>query len=350
MRRLLMLCLLLASPAMAQTTWPGQAEQDTILKNVTFDSGETMAELKLHALTLGTPARDAAGKITNAVLILHGTSGTGKQWLAPEFANEIFAPGKPLDVAKYYVIIPDNIGRGGSAKPSDGLKMAFPHYRYADMVRLTYRQLTESLGITHLRLVMGASMGGMQSWMWAGMYPDFMDAVMPMASQPVRMSGRNWINRRIAIESIKNDPGWMDGNYTTKPTHWIVTQPAGRLGTSNVRQLQAAAPSVEAGDKLYRAMVENARTADPRDALYATEAVIDYAPEPLLPKIRAKLLAINSADDNVNPPELENVAPAIAAIPGAKFVLLPGDATTRGHYTYEQAAKWSQYLTALLTE
>jgi homoserine O-acetyltransferase len=262
----------------------------------------------------------------------------------------MFAPGKPLDVAKYYVIIPDNIGRGGSSKPSDGLKMAFPHYRYADMVRLTYRHLTEGLGVTHLRLVMGGSMGGMQSWMWAGMYPDFMDTVMPMASQPVRMSGRNWINRRIAIESIKNDPGWQNGNYTTKPTQWIITQPAGRLGTSNVRQLQTEAPSVEAGDKLYRQMVENARNADPRDALYATEAVMDYAPEPLLPKIRAKLLAINSADDNVNPPELENIAPAVASIPGAKFVLLPADDTTRGHYTYEQAAKWSKHLAELLAD
>ena len=346
--RYLLLFLLMATPAIAQTTWPGQTETDTILRDFHFDSGETLSELKLHALTLGTPHRNPAGEIDNAVLILHGTSGTSRNWLIPEFANEIFAPGKPLDVTKTYVILPDGIGRGGSSKPSDGMHMAFPHYRYADMVRATYAQVTQGLGITHLRLVMGASMGGMQTWMWAGMYSDFMDAAMPMASQPVRMSGRNWLNRRIAIEAIKSDPDWHDGTYVTPPTHWLVTQPGGRLSTSNVRQLQVQAPSVDAGDALYRQMVEAARRSDARDALYATEAVMDYAPEPLLPKILARLLAINSADDNVNPAELDNVAPAVARIPGARFVLLPADATTRGHYTYEQAAKWAPWLASLL--
>jgi homoserine O-acetyltransferase len=337
-------------PAAAQTSWPGQTEIDTTLHDFAFDSGETLAEMKLHAITLGTPLRDASGHIANAVLILHGTSGTGRNWLTPDFAREMFAPGKPLDAAKYYVILPDGIGRGGSAKPSDGLKMKFPHYRYADMVRATYRQITEGLGITHLRLVMGASMGGMQSWMWAGMYPDFMDDVMPMASQPARISGRNWISRRISIEAIRQDPGWQDGNYTTPPTQWLVTAPGGRLFTENVAALAQSAPSVEAGDAYYRRLMEAAKRTDARDAVYATEAVMDYAPEPLLPRIKAKLLAINSADDDVNPAVLNTVGPAVAKIPGAKYVLIPADLTTRGHYTYEQAAKWAPHLAALLAD
>jgi homoserine O-acetyltransferase len=353
MKQILALALLTASalrPVAAQTSWPGQTDIDTVLHDFKFDSGEMLPDMKLHAITLGMPQHDAAGQINNAVVILHGTSGTSRDWLTPEFANEIFAPGKPLDATKYYIILPDGIGRGGSAKPSDGLRMKFPHYRYADMVRATYRQVTEGLGVTHLRLVMGASMGGMQTWMWAGLYPDFMDAAMPMASQPARISGRNWISRYVAIQAIRNDPGWLDGNYTTPPTQWMWTAPGGRLLTENVAALAQAYPTVEDGEKYYRRLLENAKRADARDTVYATEAVMDYAPEPLLPRIKARLTAINSADDDVNPPVLNTVGPAVARIPGAKYVLLPADLTTRGHYTYFQAAKWSSYLADLIAK
>lgn len=348
MRILLLLCLLLPLAARAETTWPGQTETDTILPSFTFDDGEILAQLKLHALTIGTPHRNAAGEIDNAILILHGTSGTSRNWLIPSFADEMFAPGKPMDASRFFIVLPDGIGRGGSAKPSDGLKMAFPHYRYADMVRATYRQLTEGLGIHHLRLVLGASMGGMQTWMWAGMYPDFMDVAVPIASQPARISGRNWISRRVAIEAIRNDPGWHDGNYTTPPTQWIITAPLGRLTTDNVQALAQTAPDTTSGDKLYRQMMDNARRLDARDSVYATEAVMDYAPEPLLPHIKARILAINSADDDVNPPSLNTTAPVIARLRGSQFLLIPADLTTRGHYTYEQAAKWAQTLHTFL--
>jgi homoserine O-acetyltransferase/O-succinyltransferase len=346
----LMALALATSSSAAQTQWIGQSSVDTLLHGFRFESGETLPELKLHALTLGVPHRDAAGHIDNAILILHGTSGTSRDWLRPEFANEIFAEGKPLDAAKYYIIMPDGIGRGGSAKPSDGLLMAFPHYRYTDMVRATYQQITQGLGVTHLRLVMGASMGGMQTWMWAGMYPHFVDAAMPMASQPARISGRNWISRYVAIQAILHDPGWQDGKYTIPPTEWIWSAPAGRLLTENVIRLAHDHPTVEDGKAYYRSLVENARRQDARDTLYATEAVEDYAPEPLLPNIKAKLLAINSADDDVNPEALGTVAPAVAKIPGARYVLLPADITTRGHYTYFQAVKWSHYLADLLAQ
>jgi homoserine O-acetyltransferase len=348
MKHLLLILSLAATTAHAAEPWPGQIEGDYTIHDYRFTDGETLPELKLHYMTLGTPRRDATGAIVNAVLLLHGTSGTGRNWLVPSFANELFAPGQPLDLARTYVILPDGIGRGGSSKASDGLHTRFPHYRYIDIVDSEHRLLTEHLGITHLRLLLGASMGGMQAWMWAGLYPGLMDVVVPMASEPVRMGGRNWLGRRIAIEAIRNDPGWHDGDYTTPPKEWVFTAPAGRLTTSNVLALQAAAPDVARGDAYYLRMVDDARRQDANNALYATEAVMDYAPEPLLPKIRAHLVAINSADDQVNPPELGVMQPAIAKIPGARYVLIPASPTTRGHYTYEQAALWKHELTEAL--
>ena len=330
------------------TTWPNQREGDVVLKDYVFTSGETLPELKLHYTTLGTPNRNAAGETDNVVLLLHGTSGTGKNWLLPSLADELFGAGQPLDATRHYIVMPDGIGRGGSSKPSDGLRARFPHYRYRDIIASQHRMLTEHLGIGHLRLGLGSSMGGMHCWMWGGMYPGFMDALVPIASQPVEISGRNWISRRIAIEAIRNDPGWNEGNYTTKPTHYIRTAPFASLMTESVVRLQEMGSTREAADALYRQWVANVARGDANDQLYATEAVMDYDPAPLLGKITARLLAINFADDAVNPPELGVVEPAIRKIPGAKFVLVPADARTHGHFTHLQAAIWKPHLAAFL--
>jgi homoserine O-acetyltransferase/O-succinyltransferase len=314
-----------------------------VFKDFRFRSGEVLPELKLHYVTMGTAKRDASGNVINAALLLHSTSSTSTMWLQPVLADELFAPGAPLDANSYFVIIPDGIGRGGSSKPSDGLRMAFPHYRYVDMVAATYRLLTEHLGVNHLRLVMGTSMGGMQTWMWGEMYPDFMDGLVPIASQPIAISGRNWMIRRILIEAIRHDPDWNNGNYDKNPTHWIYTAPLNGLMLDSPVSLQQKAPSREAGDALYREMVDDASKHDANDQLYKIEAVMDYSPAEL-DKIKAKVLAINFADDQINPPELDVVEPAIVHIPSARFVLIPASNKTHGHHTYFQAALWKQDL------
>ena len=351
MSRLLVATLLLAAmqPALAQTAssqtaWPDQRAGDVTLRDFRFDSGETLPALKLHYVTIGKMERNAAGRVTNAVLLLHGTGGTLDAWLRPSLADELFAAGGPLDASKYFIILPDGIGRGGSSKPSDGLRTKFPHYRYGDMVRATYRLVTEHLGVDHLRLVMGTSMGAMHTWMFGEMYPDFMDGLVPVASQPIAISGRNWMFRRMAIEAIRNDPDWNGGNYEKNPTRWIYSAPAGVMMVESTISLLKQAPSREAGDKLYAEMVERAARLDANNQLYATEAVMDYDPSGEIEKIKAPLLAINSADDEVNPPELGVVEPAIKRIPGARFVLIPGSQETNGHYTYFLARLWKQYL------
>ncbi len=339
-----------ALPAAAQTAWPNQREADFTLKNYLFESGETLPELRLHYTVLGTPHKGATGEIDNAVLLLHGTSGTGKNWLLPSLADELFGPGQPLDAGRHFIVLPDGIGRGGSSKPSDGLRAKFPHYRYRDIIASQYRLVTEGLGIKHLRLVLGSSMGGMHTWMWGEMYPGLMDALVPIASQPVEISGRNWIGRRIAIEAIRNDPGWNEGNYTTKPTLYIRTAPYGALMTENPVRLQEIAGTREAADALYKKWVAAAAHGDANDQLWAIEAVIGYNPAPELGKITARLLAINFADDEVNPPELGVVEPAIAKIKGAQFVLVPASAQTHGHFTHLRAAIWKPYLAAFLKQ
>jgi homoserine O-acetyltransferase len=331
-------------------TWPNQREGDFVIKNFRFKSGETLPSLNIHYTTLGTPTRNAAGDIINAVVLLHGTSSSGTAWLMPSLADELFAPGEPLDAARYFIIMPDGIGRGGSSKPSDGLRARFPHYRYEDMVASEHALVTQGLGIKHLRLVLGSSMGGMQTWMWGYTYPDLMDGLVPIASQPIEISGRNWMQRRIAIEAIRQDPGWNNGNYVKNPTQWTVTAPYGFLQTESVLQVQAIVPTREAGDALYRKLQDEAKKRDANDTLWGIEAVMDYNPTPHLKDIKARLLAINSDDDNTNPPQLASTAREIARIPNAKYVLIPGNEETHGHYTHLRAKFWKAYVAEFLKE
>jgi homoserine O-acetyltransferase len=349
-----LMVLLMPAAALAQaptpTVWPNQREGDFIIKDYRFASGETLNELRIHYTTLGTAKRNAAGEIVNGVLLLHGTSGTGKNWLMPSLADELFGPGQPLDAAQYFIVLPDGVGRGGSTKPSNGLRMKFPHYRYRDIVASEHRMLTEGLNVRHLRLVLGSSMGGMHTWLWGEMYPDLMDALVPIASQPIAISGRNWISRRIAIEAIRNDPDWNNGNYEKNPTRWAYTAPFSGLMTDSVVGIQEQAPSREAGDAMYRQMVERAAKQDANDRLYQIEAVMDYDPSKDLEKIKARLLAINFADDAVNAVELDVMEPAIKRIPNARHVIVPASPQTRGHFTHLRAALWKQYLIDFLKE
>jgi homoserine O-acetyltransferase/O-succinyltransferase len=344
------LVLFAASAVSAQTQWPNQQAGDYVIKDFRFASGETIAELKLHYVTLGTAKRDAAGAIVNGVVLLHGTSGSGADWLRPSLADELFKAGQPLDAAKYFIVIPTAIGRAGSSKPSDGLKAKFPHYRYHDIVTAEHRLVTEHLNVKHLRLVLGSSMGGMHSWMWGYMYPDLMDAVVPIASQPIQVSGKNWYQRRLAIEAIKHDPDWNGGNYTKNPTNYAYTAVAGFVQTENIIQIQKMAPTQAAADALYFKQVEAAKQRDANDVLWGIEAVMDYDPAPHLDKIKAKLLAINFGDDGTNAPELGTLQDGIKKVKNGRYVIVPGTAETHGHFTHLRAAFWKEHLAKFMTE
>ena len=339
-----------ATGAQAQTVWPNQRDADFIVRDFRFASGETLPELRIHYITLGSARRNDAGDITNAVLLLHGTSGSASSWLIPTLAGELFGQGQPLDASRYYIVIPDGIGAGGSSKPSDGLRGRFPHYRYRDMVEAQHRLVTEGLGIRRLRLVAGTSMGGMHTWMWGTMYPNAMDGLVPLASQPTAMSGRNWLTRRIRIEAIRNDPDWNGGDYTRNPTRYVYTLPLGALTTESPVRLQEMAPTREAADALYDRLVAEARKRDANDQLYAIEAVMDYDPSGDLDRIRARVLAINFADDEVNPPELGVVEPAIGRIPGATLVLIPAGPESHGHYSYQRASLWKAHFAEFMKD
>ena len=344
-RALLAVCLSLAtSAAVAQTSWPNFKEGDYVLKNFNFDSGETLPELRMHYRTLGTAKRNAQGEIINGVVLLHGTSGSGNSWLLPSLADELFAKGQPLDGAEHFIIIPDSVGVGGSSKPSDGLRAKFPHYRYADSIRAEHQLVTEGLNVRHLRLVLGSSMGGMKTWMWGEMYPDLMDGLVPIASQPIGISGRNWINRRIRIEAIKNDPEYNNGNYTKNPSTYIYTLPMAAMGTENVVRIQEMAPTREAGDEMYKKLVEEAKKGDANNMLWGIEAVMDYNPSKDLEKIKARLLAINFEDDEANPPQLNVVEPAIKRIKNARHVVIPAGPESHGHYSHLRAKLWKSHL------
>ncbi len=342
-------CAQPTAPSYPNPAYPHQVEGDWVARDFAFHSGEKLPELRLHYITIGKPRRDAAGHVTNAVLILHGTGGTGAPFLRPNFGGELFGPGQPLDAATYFLILPDGIGHGKSTKPSDGLHARFPHYDYQDMVRAESRLLREGLGVDHLRLVMGTSMGAMHTWVWGYLYPDAMDALLPLASAPVEIAGRNRMFRAMIIQAIRNDPDWKGGEYTTPPLNGLVAaEYALWMMTSSPLRLQKANPTPGQSDAAVTALRERAKQVDANDMLYQFEASGDYNPEPHLGEIRAPLWAINSADDEVNPPELGQVARGIEKVPHGRYILIPTSEETRGHGTHSQAAVWKQYLVELL--
>jgi len=345
--RTLLIVLLAARAAMAQA--PPPVEADFVIRDFRFVSGETLAELRLHYYTVGTPQRDASGKVRNAVLVLHGTGGTGAQFAGANFAGELFGPGQPLDATKYYVVMPDNIGHGKSSKPSDGLRAKFPRYGYEDMIRAQHQLVTAGLGASRLRLVMGTSMGGMHTWLWAQRYPDAMDALMPLASLPDQISGRNRAWRRVAIDAIRTDPSWLDGNYTTQPRGLRTVAQMLWLAGSNPVIRQKEAPTLADADRVLDAYVATyLKTGDANDILYAIEASRDYDPSPGLERIAAPLVAINTADDIINPPELGILERGIARVRHGKAIVLPLSDATVGHGSHTKAVLWKDHLMALL--
>jgi homoserine O-acetyltransferase len=327
--------------------WPNYQEADFILKDYRFSDGKVLPELKLHYRTMGVPQKNAAGKIVNGVLLLQGNTGTGENWLRPSLADELFGPGQPLDPREYFIIMQDALGRGGSSKPSNGLRGDFPHYRYRDMVDSGYRLITEGLGVAHLRLVIGSSMGGMHAWMWAEAYPDLMDGVIPISCQPVEISGRNWLGRRAAAEAIRNDPDWSGGFYDKNPTHYVYSA-AGNFGVESPTRIQEMAPTLAAADALYERRLEEARKGDANNQLWAIEAIRDYNPEPDLDKITAKVLLINDAEDHANPPELGTVERAMKRVKHGKYVLIPAGPDTHGHFSHFYARLWKPHLIEFL--
>ena len=343
--------LLLASTAVVAQNYPAPTEGDAVFKNFKFTSGETLPELRIHYRTLGDPRRDAQGIVRNAVLILHGTTGSGTQFIRPEFAGELFGAGQPLDATRFFLILPDGIGHGKSSKPSDGLHAKFPRYGYIDMIEAQRRLLVDALHVNHLRLVMGTSMGGMHTWLWGELHPDFMDALMPLASLPTQVAGRNRAWRRLVIDAIRKDPAWRGGDYAVQPPGLDVAAEMIWLVSSNPVLRQAQAPTLSQADAILDAYVaEFRKTDDANDVLYAVEASRDYDPGPGLANIRAPLLAVNTADDLVNPPELGILEREIQHVRGARAIVIPFSSQTHGHGSHTMAALWKSDLAQLLEE
>ncbi|MFZ3321951.1 MAG: alpha/beta fold hydrolase [Usitatibacter sp.] len=329
-----------ALPAFAQ--YPAPKEGDWIVNDFRFHSGEVLPGLRVHYTTIGAPTGEP-------VLVLHGTAGSAASMLTPAFAGQLFGPGQPLDASRYYLILTDALGTGKSSKPSEGLRAKFPRYDYDDMVDAQYRLLTEHLGVKHLRLVIGNSMGGMQAWIWAEKHPGFMDIAVPMASQPTGMSGRNWMMRKLLTESIRRDPEWMDGNYTRTPRGFQVALVTFGMATSGGSQaLYKAAPTREKGDEVVTQRLNAPFNADANDNLYQWESSFDYDPSPALERIEATVLAINSADDERNPPELGVLDREIKRVKNGRVYLIPASPDTAGHGTTGQAKFYKAQLADLL--
>src|SRR6266852_1638975 len=350
-RTFICLSLITVAGTLAAADYPTPTEDDYTIHNFKFASGETLPELRIHYRTLGKIDKDAQGKTRNAVLIMHGTTGSGAQFIRPEFAGELFGKDQPLDATKFFIVLPDGIGHGKSSKPSDGIHAKFSRYGYLDMIEAQYRLLTDGLGVNHARLVMGTSMGGMHTWLWGESHPDFMDALMPLASLPTQISGRNRGWRRIVIDGIRNDPAWNGGEYKTQPPSLRTAGELLWLMSSNPGLRQKEAPTLAKTDEVLDKFVEQiVKADDANDVLYALEASRDYDPGPNLEKIRAPLLAINSADDLINPPELGILEREIKRVPHARAVVIPLSDKTRGHGSHTIAALWKDDLVKLLKE
>jgi homoserine O-acetyltransferase len=336
------LALALVSFAAAAADYPAPKQGTWIARDFRFHTGEVMAELKLGYTTVGEPTGQP-------VLVLHGTTGSAASMLTATFAGELFGAGQPLDAAKYFIIIPDSIGHGKSSRPSDGMRAKFPRYNYEDMVAAQYRLVSEGLGVKHLRLVIGNSMGGMHTWLWGVKYPDFMDALAPMASQPTAMSSRNWMLRRMIIDSIRKDPDWKDGNYETQPRAFRTANVFFAIATNGgTLAFQKAAPTRAAADKLLDDRLAAPFNADANDFLYQWESSGDYDPSPGLERIAARLLAINAADDERNPPETGLMESALKRVKDGRLFLIPASEDTRGHGTTGMAKFYRQALKDLL--
>jgi homoserine O-acetyltransferase len=325
-------------------------EGDFTIRDFHFASGETLGELRIHYLTLGRLARDAQGHANNAVLILHGTGGSGRQFLAPQFADEVYGAGQPLDTTKVFVVLPDGIGHGRSSKPSDGMRARFPHYGYDDMVEAQYRLLTQHLGVDHLRLVMGTSMGGMHSWVWAESHPGFMDAAMPLACLPVAIVGRNRLWRDMIEDVIRSDPEWKAGDYTSEPTEALRAADHILLIAGSAPQLmQRTLSTRDSVDRYLDAYLRRTLPAlDANDLLYQVDASRHYDPSPGLERITTTLVHVNSGDDFINPPELGIAEREIRRVKHGRFVLIPATDQTHGHGTHTWARFWKQELAGLL--
>lgn len=349
--------VVLVGQSMAQqsgesASWPQPQEGGFVVHDFHFQSGETVPELRLHYTTLGKPAKDASGRTTNAILVLHGTGGSGRGLLQPNFAGVLFGPGQLLDATRYFIILPDNIGHGKSSKPSDGMRAHFPQYDYADMIALQHELVEKGLGVNHLRLVMGTSMGCMHSWMWGETYPDAMDALMPLACLSVQIAGRNRIWRKMIIDGIRQDPDWKNGDYSSEPRAALqISTDILLIAGSAPLHMQEDFPTRDAADKsLEESMKRLTAGLDANDFLYAVSASRNYDPSPRLDTIKVPVMFINSADDFINPPEMGVAERAIKKVKQGRFVLLPASEQTYGHGTHTHAAVWQQYLKQLLEE
>jgi homoserine O-acetyltransferase/O-succinyltransferase len=344
-----LLALLPLWTAALAASYPPPTEGDFVLRDFRFTSGDSLPELRIHYRTFGQPHADRNGMVRNAVLIMHGTGGSGASLVRDEFAGELFGPGQPLDAARYFIVLPDGIGHGKSSKPSDGLHARFPRYGYTDMVQAQYLLLTQGLKVNHARLVMGTSMGGMHTWLWGEQHAQFMDALMPLASLPTQISGRNRAWRRTIIDAIRNDPGWKGGDYQSQPPSLRTASEMLWLMSSNPVLRQQEAPTLAQADKALDSYIESSlASTDANDLMYALAASRDYDPGPALEKIEAPLVAVNSADDLINPPELGILEREIKLVPHGRAVVIPFSERSRGHGSHTYATLWKSYLEELL--